>query len=60
MFWIEFLLMTAFNLGVCVLLPRLITLDWGQLFQKWVKPKQSVKQQTPHLDVGSSLSHCNR
>ncbi len=30
----EFLLLTLFNATICVLLPRLLTLNWSQIFSQ--------------------------
>ncbi|MGL5194663.1 MAG: hypothetical protein ACRC8Y_13845 [Chroococcales cyanobacterium] len=32
--WFEFILLTLFNAAVCVLLPRVITLNWSQIFSQ--------------------------
>ncbi len=29
--WLDFSLMTLFNTAVCLLLPRVVTLDWSKL-----------------------------
>lgn len=46
MFWLEFALMTAFNATICILLPRLITLDWGKLAQSVLKKERPLPQQS--------------
>ncbi|ERN42105.1 hypothetical protein KR51_00011930 [Rubidibacter lacunae KORDI 51-2] len=35
MSWPEFLLMTLFNAAACILLPRVITIDWARLLGQW-------------------------
>lgn len=32
--WFEFILLTLFNATICVLLPRVITLNWSQIFSQ--------------------------
>lgn len=47
--WLTFLLMTAFNATVCLLLPRAVTLDWKRLyrhlrpFELWKSPKSCIR-----------------
>lgn len=54
MAWLEFALMTAFNATICLLLPRLITLDWGKLAQSVLKQEKSL----PSSQLPSRASHC--
>lgn len=49
MSWLEFALITAFNATICILLPRLITLDWGKLAQSVLKTENSVTPQPSQL-----------
>lgn len=32
--WFEFILLTLFNAMICVLLPRVLTLNWSQIFSQ--------------------------
>lgn len=32
--WFEFILLTLFNATFCVLLPRVLTLNWSQIFSQ--------------------------
>ncbi len=32
--WFEFILLTLFNATICVLLPRVLTLNWSQIFSQ--------------------------
>jgi hypothetical protein len=32
--WFEFVLLTLFNATICVLLPRVLTLNWPQIFSQ--------------------------
>lgn len=32
--WFEFILLTLFNAIICVLLPRVLTLNWSQIFSQ--------------------------
>lgn len=36
-------LMTLFNAAVCILLPRLLTLDWAQFIQKAFKQIETTE-----------------
>ncbi|MCT7987123.1 hypothetical protein [Laspinema olomoucense] len=50
--WFEFILLTLFNATFCVLLPRVITLNWSQIFSQ-------LKGQTkrlPHI-TGEDVSN---
>lgn len=48
--WLEFALVTMFNLSVCVLLPRLVTLNWGKLMQR-IMSNKSVSSQSSHFST---------
>ncbi|MFB6277606.1 MAG: hypothetical protein ABEI32_15830 [Halothece sp.] len=54
MSWLEFALMTAFNATICILLPRLITLDWGKLAQSVLKKENSVPPQPSQVSRSES------
>ncbi|QDZ41042.1 hypothetical protein FRE64_14490 [Euhalothece natronophila Z-M001] len=52
MSWLEFALVTTFNISVCVLLPRLVTLNWGKLMQRMmVNTNKSVSSQSSHFST---------
>lgn len=57
MSWLEFALVTMFNLSVCVLLPRLVTLNWGKLMQRMmIKVNKSVSSQSSHFSTPAEVA----
>ncbi len=54
--WLEFTLVTIFNLSVCVLLPRLVTLNWGKLMQRMISnTNKSVSSQSSHFSTAEAV-----
>lgn len=54
--WLEFALVTMFNLSVCVLLPRLVTLNWGKLMQRMmINSNKSVSSQSSHFSTPAEV-----
>ncbi len=46
--WSNFALMTLFNTAVCILLPRIVTLDWSNLARKAIvkiKSREAIEAQ---------------
>lgn len=50
--WFEFMLLTLFNAAFCVLLPRVITLNWFQIFSNL----KGQSKRLPHM-TGEDVSH---
>ena len=50
--WFEFMLLTLFNATICVLLPRLITLNWSQMFSQ-LKGKSTPLRRMSGKDVSN-------
>lgn len=49
MSWLNFLLMTLFNATVCILLPKVVTLDWSQVWSKVFAVKRPETTHTPEV-----------
>ena len=44
-----FFLMTLFNAAVCILLPRIVTLNWSQIINKFAIQISSQRQIAPEV-----------
>jgi hypothetical protein len=44
--WFEFILLTLFNATICVLLPRVITLNWSQIFSQLKGQRKRLPKMT--------------
>ncbi|MFP4132985.1 MAG: hypothetical protein ACLFQP_01660 [Halothece sp.] len=52
--WLEFALVTMFNLSICILLPRLVTQNWGKLMQRMmINTNKSVSSQSSHFSTSA-------
>ena len=45
-----FFLMTLFNAAVCILLPRIVTLNWSQIINKLAIQVSSPRQIAPEVN----------